>query len=98
MKINKSTVSDLLWEVLSKLMAAKELNSFRLVGGTSLSLILGHRISIDIDLFTDEEYNSIDFDIIDKLFLVSFKYVKWVMVEIIAWGNLIMLEMMKMIL
>lgn len=76
MKIYKTTVSDLLWEVLSELMTFEELKSFRLVGGTSLSLLLGHRISIDIDLFTDAEYNSIDFDKIDALFLDSFKYVK----------------------
>ncbi|WP_187774867.1 nucleotidyl transferase AbiEii/AbiGii toxin family protein [Pedobacter sp. BS3] len=30
-----------------------ELSNFRLVGGTALSLLLGHRKSIDIDLFTD---------------------------------------------
>ncbi len=38
MKIYKNTVSNLLWEVLSKLMTIDELKSFRLVGGTSLSL------------------------------------------------------------
>ncbi|WP_428985335.1 nucleotidyl transferase AbiEii/AbiGii toxin family protein [Sphingobacterium oryzagri] len=27
--------------------------SFRLVGGTALSLQLGHRLSVDIDLFSD---------------------------------------------
>jgi len=37
---------------------------FQLVGGTSLSLQLGHRISDDIDLFTDYEYDSIDFRVI----------------------------------
>lgn len=31
---------------------------FNLVGGTSLSLQIGHRISIDLDLFTYEEYES----------------------------------------
>ena len=76
MKIYKTTVSDLLWEVLTKLMTSEELKSFRLVGGTSLSLLLGHRTSVDIDLFTDKEYNSIDFEVIDELFLDSFKYVK----------------------
>ena len=76
MKIYRNTVPDLLWEVLSKLMTFEKLKSFRLVGGTSLSLLLGHRISLDIDLFTDVEYNSIDFDLIDKLFLDSFQYVR----------------------
>jgi predicted nucleotidyltransferase component of viral defense system len=76
MDIYKTTVSDLLWEILTKLMALEELKSFRLVGGTSLSLLLGHRMSMDIDLFTDAEYNSIDFDFIDKLFLETFNYVE----------------------
>lgn len=75
MKIYKETISELLWQVLNKLMEFKELDSFRLVGGTSLSLLLGHRISVDIDLFTDAEYNSIDFTVIDKLFTSSFSYV-----------------------
>ena len=76
MNIYKNTVSDLLWELLSALMTFDELNSFRLVGGTSLSLLLGHRKSIDIDLFTDAEQDTIDFDIIDELFLNSFQYVE----------------------
>lgn len=76
MKIYKETVSDLLWEVLQRLMQFKELESFRLVGGTSLSLLLGHRISVDIDLFSDSEYNSIDFNALDKLFDTSFNYVE----------------------
>lgn len=33
------------------------LSSFRLSGGTSLSLLLGHRISYDLDLFTDSKFN-----------------------------------------
>lgn len=75
MRIYKTTVSELLWKTLVKLMNFEELKSFRLVGGTSLSLMLGHRISVDIDLFTDQEYNSINFEIIDNLFINSFKYV-----------------------
>jgi predicted nucleotidyltransferase component of viral defense system len=77
MKIYRNTVSDLLWEVLIKLMTIEELKSFRLVGGTSLSLLLGHRMSDDIDMFTDAEYNSLDFDIIDKQILSSFNYVEF---------------------
>lgn len=47
-------------------MQIDELSKFRLVGGTSLSLQLGHRMSVDIDLFSDEEYGSIDFYAIDR--------------------------------
>lgn len=75
MKIYKETVSDLLWKTLVKLMQLKELSSFRLVGGTSLSLLLGHRISVDIDLFTDAEYGSVDFHKIDSLLQKEFAYV-----------------------
>lgn len=39
------TVSDQLREYLMVLMDAKELSEFRLVGGTALSLHLGHRMS-----------------------------------------------------
>ncbi|MGQ1788129.1 MULTISPECIES: nucleotidyl transferase AbiEii/AbiGii toxin family protein [unclassified Saccharicrinis] len=77
MTIHKETVSVLLWDTLKKLMQFKELDTFRLVGGTSLSLLLGHRISVDIDLFTDAEYKSIDFDKIDNLFETNFKYVDY---------------------
>jgi len=76
MKIYKTTVSALLWKTLLKLMTFEELNSFRLVGGTSLSLMLGHRVSVDIDLFTDAEYDSVDFNIINSLIQSSFKYVE----------------------
>ena len=43
--------------VLKKLMAFKPLDSFALVGETSLALQLGHRISEDIDMFTITEFN-----------------------------------------
>jgi len=33
---------------------------FVLVGGTSLSLQLGHRISVDLDMFTNETFNEND--------------------------------------
>lgn len=37
-------------------MSAEVLNDFRLVGGTALALQRGHRMSVDIDLFTDLDY------------------------------------------
>jgi len=70
-----NTVSSLLKSGLLKFMAEPLFNQFRLVGGTSLSLQRGHRISIDIDLFTDEEYKSIDFDQIDEYLRREFDYV-----------------------
>lgn len=68
MIIHKETVDDLLWNSLDKLMRLECLSKFRLVGGTSLSLLIGHRLSVDIDMFTDSEYGSIDFlEILDTL-------------------------------
>lgn len=75
MKLHLNTVSDLLWDSLKKLMSLKEFNSFRIVGGTSLSLQLGHRESIDIDLFTDSEYGSIDFARLENILVETFPYV-----------------------
>lgn len=80
MKIYKNTVSDILWEVLVQLMEIKELDRFRLVGGTSLSLLLGHRMSVDIDMFSDSEYGAIDFPAIYKLLKKELPYIskeKW---------------------
>jgi len=38
-------------------MEMKTIKSHRLVGGTALALQIGHRISVDIDLFSDEKNN-----------------------------------------
>ena len=46
-------------------MGASIFEPFRLVGGTSLSLQIGHRMSVDIDLFTDAAYGTIDFEKIE---------------------------------
>ena len=42
--------------VLRELMNIKELSAFNLVGGTALSLQLGHRKSDDIDLFSEKDF------------------------------------------
>jgi predicted nucleotidyltransferase component of viral defense system len=55
--LHKQTASPFLIEILTKLMEQPVLSNFRLAGGTGLSLQLGHRKSIDIDLFSDEEFN-----------------------------------------
>ena len=74
-KLYYSTVTPLLLNVLKTLMVAKEFNAFRLVGGTALSLHKGHRESVDIDLFTDTKYGSIDFQTIDDLLRKTYLYV-----------------------
>lgn len=68
------TINELLKRSLDTVMSSSVFNSFRLVGGTALSLQKGHRISIDIDLFSDVTYGSIDFKIIDQFIEVSFPY------------------------
>lgn len=45
-------------ELLKKLMKLEELKDFFLVGGTALALQLGHRISVDLDLFTQKDFNT----------------------------------------
>lgn len=45
-------------ELLKSLMQQEFLSDFNLVGGTALALQLGHRISVDLDLFTDKEFNT----------------------------------------
>ncbi len=43
-------------ELLKKLMQEECLRPFNLVGGTALALQIGHRISVDIDLFSDVDF------------------------------------------
>ena len=69
-----TTVNDVLKKSLLQLMAANEFAGFRLVGGTALSLQIGHRESIDIDLFSDLDYGEIDFDSIEKYLTLNFPY------------------------
>ena len=57
----QTVVPDLL-ELLKKLMSEKLFSQFNLVGGTSLALQMGHRNSIDIDLFGHQEINQILFE------------------------------------
>ena len=69
------TVKPLLKEALTILSQEEVFQPFRLVGGTSLSLQLGHRMSDDIDLFTDAPCETIDFSAIDTLLRSTFGFV-----------------------
>jgi hypothetical protein len=51
-----NTINELLKNTLQIVMKAAIFNQFKLVGGTALSLQIGHRVSIDIDLFSDQTY------------------------------------------
>ncbi|WPQ64093.1 nucleotidyl transferase AbiEii/AbiGii toxin family protein [Chitinophaga sancti] len=57
-------------------MSLPELSDFRLVGGTALSLLRGHRESVDIDLFCDGPYGEIPFDHILEILKFNFQYVE----------------------
>ena len=58
--LQTQTVVPELLELLKKLMNEKSFSNYFLVGGTALSLQIGHRNSIDIDLFGKEP---IDYDL-----------------------------------
>jgi len=85
MKIHRHTVNDMLWQSLMKLMKMDVFANFRLVGGTALSLMIGHRTSVDIDLFTDSEYGSVNFIEILKNLKAQFECV-----DHNAWHNKVM--------
>lgn len=55
-----NTVKPALRNALEKIMGNPAFKQFYLAGGTALSLQRGHRQSIDIDLFTDAEYGTIN--------------------------------------
>ena len=73
-KLHYETVTPLLKSVLDQIMPNSQFKPFYLVGGTSLSLRLGHRKSVDIDLFTNESYGSLDFSVFEKFFQDNFEY------------------------
>ena len=82
-----NTVTPLLKETLIALMKEELFVPFRLVGGTALSLQLGHRQSVDIDLFTAADYGTINFKAIEKYFKSNFEIVESNSVENIGIGK-----------
>lgn len=74
-KLHYNTTTPLLLSVLKKIMGSSEFDTFRLVGGTALSLYKGHRLSVDIDLFTDAPYGSIDFVTVELYLRNNWQYV-----------------------
>lgn len=81
-------------------MNLESLNTHRLVGGTSLSLQIGHRKSIDIDLFSSQRNNDYDkiFSELQKKFEHNFvpvvrphngikSEINGIKVDIVDWGD-----------
>ena len=71
--LHLETVEPHTFSILEELMSIKELENFYLVGGTALSLLYGHRISVDLDLFSTNEFENEDItSILKKHFASSF--------------------------
>jgi len=85
--LHYNTITPLLHSILADLMSADVFKDFRLVGGTALSLHRGHRMSVDIDLFTDAEYGSLDFDTIDSFLRSNYSYVDTNNYDLIGMGK-----------
>jgi len=62
--LHQSTVEPRTFSLLKHLLDLKELENFALVGGTALSLKFGHRISVDLDLFSQQK---LDITLINEL-------------------------------
>lgn len=58
----KQNVDARLLELLDKLMRSEIFIGFDLVGGTALALQIGHRLSVDIDMFGNSEINELEFN------------------------------------
>lgn len=56
--LRTQTVEEGTLALIKKFMADPKLQEFNLVGGTALALQIGHRISIDIDLFSTTSFNA----------------------------------------
>lgn len=52
--LREETVEPATLELLKKIITLPEMKPFSLGGGTALSLLFGHRKSIDLDFFTDQ--------------------------------------------
>lgn len=74
MNLHYETVSPLLKEILHTIAGCNLFKDFALVGGTCLSLQIGHRRSIDIDLFTDMDYDTMNTKGIKDFFSHAFPY------------------------
>lgn len=57
--LHTETVETRTLDLIRALMSDTKFQEFFLVGGTALSLKLGHRISIDIDMFTNKEFDAV---------------------------------------
>ena len=76
MRLRTNIASPLLLDCLYKIMASEAFDDLYLVGGTALALQRGHRISIDIDMFTNALYGEMKTDEIKKALVEMFPYIE----------------------
>jgi hypothetical protein len=69
--LQKETIKDNTLELLKKLRREETLSTTRLVGGTALALQIGHRISVDLDLFSKEP---LDINAIEQILTHKFNF------------------------
>ena len=55
--LHLNSINEVTHQLLQSLCSKEYLQNFALAGGTSLALQLGHRKSIDIDLFSFDDVN-----------------------------------------
>ena len=55
--LQTQTIEPRALSILEKLMGLSSLQNFYLVGGTALALKYGHRLSVDLDLFGNKNFN-----------------------------------------
>ena len=60
--LHTEVVSGKTLELLKKLEAENAMTRFNLAGGTSLALYLGHRRSVDLDLFTPKPFDAAELE------------------------------------
>lgn len=54
--LHQETVATGTLDLIRQLMKEDKLQDFKLAGGTALALQIGHRVSIDIDLFSPKSF------------------------------------------
>jgi hypothetical protein len=71
--LHLETVESDTFSLLEDLLSMPELKEFSLFGGTTLSLFFGHRISVDLDLFSNSKFeNNIIVEALTKKFKSDF--------------------------
>ena len=70
--LRTETVERTTFELLMILMQDEALKQFNLVGGTALSLYIGHRKSVDLDLFSRQDF---DVNELEKYLIVNYGFI-----------------------